>query len=157
MIIIIRGYYSDHEKKLQLKIKTMENSISNPYHIKGMGCGACVTTVEKIFSAISGVTSLNIDLARKQAQITSDTEIKTATFQKALGNTAYSMEEHKEANNTSETDENHKTPSNKPQNWVAPPFRSAVDSVRRRHYASVDAERGRDSFIDIRTETGYYR
>ena len=71
----------------------MENSNSHTYHIGGMSCGGCATTVKNKLSAIEGVNSVRVDLAKKEAEITSSEEIKTETLQKALNNTGYTIAE----------------------------------------------------------------
>lgn len=71
----------------------MENPISHIYHISGMSCGGCATTVKNKLSATTGVTSVKIDLAKKEAEITSSAAITTETLQKALNNTGYSIAE----------------------------------------------------------------
>ncbi len=69
----------------------MENSIKHTYHIDGMSCGGCATTVKNKLSAVKGVTSVNVDLGKKQAEITSSEEIKTETLREALSTTHYSI------------------------------------------------------------------
>ena len=54
----------------------MENSIKHTYHIDGMSCGGCATTVKNKLSAVKGVTSVNVDLGKKQAEITSSGSFK---------------------------------------------------------------------------------
>jgi len=71
----------------------MENSIKHTYHIGGMSCGGCVTTVKNKLSAAPGVISVQIDLAGKQAEITSSAAIKADTLQVALKNTRYTIAE----------------------------------------------------------------
>jgi len=71
----------------------MENSIKHTYHIGGMSCGGCVATVKNKLSAASGVTSVQVNLAKKEAEITSSAEIKAETLQEALKNTHYTISE----------------------------------------------------------------
>ena len=71
----------------------MEKSIIHTYHIGGMGCGGCVTIVKNKLSAAPGVTSVKVDLAKKQAEITSSQAIKADTLQEALSNTGYTISE----------------------------------------------------------------
>ncbi|MCY7409375.1 MAG: heavy-metal-associated domain-containing protein [Chitinophagales bacterium] len=71
----------------------MENSIIHTYHISGMGCGGCVATVKNKLSAAPGVKSVTVDLAKKQAKITSSEELKAETLQDALSNSGYTIEE----------------------------------------------------------------
>ena len=71
----------------------MENSIKHTYHIGGMSCGGCVTTVKNKLSAAPGVISVQIDLPGKQAEVTSSAAIKADTLQVALKNTRYTIAE----------------------------------------------------------------
>ncbi|MEO7088654.1 MAG: heavy metal-associated domain-containing protein [Bacteroidia bacterium] len=71
----------------------MENSIKHTYHIGGMSCGGCVTTVKNKLSAASGVTSVEINLAKKEAEITSSKPLDTDVLQQALNNTHYTITE----------------------------------------------------------------
>lgn len=71
----------------------MENSIKHIYHISGMSCGGCATTVKNKLSAAAGVTSVQVDLAKKEAEITSTVAIKADQLQEALSNTGYSISE----------------------------------------------------------------
>jgi copper chaperone len=71
----------------------MEKSIIKIYHIGGMSCGGCVATVKHKLSAATGVTSVKVDLGKKQAEITSSQAIKTDTLQDALSNTGYTISE----------------------------------------------------------------
>ncbi|MEB2787197.1 heavy-metal-associated domain-containing protein [Algoriphagus persicinus] len=71
----------------------MENSIKHTYHIGGMSCGGCVATVKNKLSATPGVTSVSVDLAKKEAEITSSVIIKADTLQDALKNTHYTIAE----------------------------------------------------------------
>ena len=58
-----------------------------------MSCGGCVSSVWKKLSNVSGVTSVTVDLGRKQAEIVSSQVIKTDTLQSALSNTNYTISE----------------------------------------------------------------
>ena len=71
----------------------MENSIKHTYHIGGMSCGGCAITVKNKLSAAPGVTSAQVDLAKKEAEITSSSAIKVDTLQAALKNTHYTIAE----------------------------------------------------------------
>ncbi len=71
----------------------MENSIKHTYHIGGMSCGGCVATVKNKLSAIPDVTSVKVDLAKKEAEITSSIVIEADTLQDALKNTHYTIAE----------------------------------------------------------------
>ncbi len=71
----------------------MENSIKHTYHIGGMSCGGCVSTVKQKLSSVPGVRSVTVDLAKKEADITSSEEIKTDTLRRAFSNTHYTISE----------------------------------------------------------------
>jgi copper chaperone CopZ len=71
----------------------MKNSIKHIYHIGGMSCGGCVATVKNKLSATLGVTSVQVDLAKKEAEITSAVAIKSEALQEALNNTHYTIAE----------------------------------------------------------------
>ena len=71
----------------------MEKSISHTYHIGGMSCGGCVSTVKQKLSSVPGVTSVTIDLGKKEAEITSSQEIKTDILRSAFINTHYTISE----------------------------------------------------------------
>lgn len=71
----------------------MENSIVRTYHIDGMGCGGCVSTVKNKLSGATGVTSVKVDLAKKEAEITSSQALTADALQQALSNTGYTIAE----------------------------------------------------------------
>ncbi len=71
----------------------MENSIKHTYHIGGMSCGGCVSTVKEKLSSVPGVTSVTVDLGKKEAEITSSEEIKTDTLRRSFSNTPYTISE----------------------------------------------------------------
>jgi copper chaperone len=71
----------------------MENSIKHTYHIGGMSCGGCATTVKNKLSAAPGVLSVQVDLAKKQAEITSSQALKADKLQDAFNNTGYTISE----------------------------------------------------------------
>ena len=71
----------------------MEKTLTQTYHIGGMSCGGCVSTVKQILSSVPGVTSVTVDLGKKEAEITSSQEIKTDTLRSAFNNTHYTISE----------------------------------------------------------------
>ncbi len=75
----------------------MEKEIIHTYHVIGMSCGGCVSAVKNKLSAIRGVTSVKIDLAKQEAEITSSEIIKSDTLQDALMYTHYTISELKVA------------------------------------------------------------
>lgn len=58
-----------------------------------MSCGGCVKTVERKLSTLSDVTSVKVDLGKKQAEITSLHLLKIDELQKGLDNTNYTIAE----------------------------------------------------------------
>lgn len=71
----------------------MEKSIAHTYHIGGMSCSGCVSSVKQKLSSVPGVTAVTVDLAKQEAQITSSDEIKTATLRGAFSNTNFTIAE----------------------------------------------------------------
>ena len=71
----------------------MEKQLTHTYHIGGMSCGGCVSTVKQKLSSVPGVTSVTVDLGKKEAEITSSQEIKTGTLRSAFNNTHYTISE----------------------------------------------------------------
>ena len=71
----------------------MEKSIAHIYHIGGMSCGECVLTVKQKLSSVPGVTSVTVDLGKKEAEITSFHEIETNALLSAFNNTHYTISE----------------------------------------------------------------
>ena len=69
----------------------MEKLISHTYNITGMTCGGCASTVKNKLSTVSGVTSVKIDLAKKEAEITSSQEIDTKALQSALSYSSFTI------------------------------------------------------------------
>ena len=63
--------------------------IIHKYHIAGMNCGGCVSTVKQKLSSVPGVISVRVDLVNKEAEITSTQVIETGTLQKVFNNTQY--------------------------------------------------------------------
>ncbi len=58
-----------------------------------MSCGGCAATVKNKLSAAPGVTSVQVDLAKKEAEITFSREINADTLQDALKSTHYTIAE----------------------------------------------------------------
>ncbi|WP_420592590.1 heavy-metal-associated domain-containing protein [Robiginitalea biformata] len=58
--------------------------MKHTYHIQGMTCNGCRTSVEDKLSKVSGVTNASVDLEKEEAVIQMDSYIDTATFQKVL-------------------------------------------------------------------------
>jgi len=79
--------------RIKQNLKIMENSIKHTYHINGMTCGGCVSAVKNKLSTVAGVTSVQVDLAKKEAEVTSSTIITADALQDALKNTHYTISE----------------------------------------------------------------
>ena len=71
----------------------MEKPFTHTYYIGGMSCGGCVSTVKQKLSSVPGVTSVTVDLGKKEAEITSSQEIKADTLRSAFNNTHYTISE----------------------------------------------------------------
>jgi copper chaperone CopZ len=71
----------------------MEKAILHTYHIGGMSCGGCASAVKQKLSAVPGVTSVTVDLAKKEAEIISSEDIETDTLRRAFSNTHYTISE----------------------------------------------------------------
>ncbi len=71
----------------------MEKLFTHTYHIGGMSCGGCISTVKQKLSSVPCVTSVTVDLGKKEVEITSSEEIKTDTLRSAFSNTHYTISE----------------------------------------------------------------
>ena len=71
----------------------MEKLITHTYRVNGMSCGGCAATVKNKLSLIQGVTSVNVSLDKKLAEVTSSREIKKETLQEAMSKTHYTIDE----------------------------------------------------------------
>ena len=71
----------------------MEKSLTHTYHIGGMSCGGCVSSVKQKLSGVPGVTSVTVDLGKKEAEIISSKQIETDTLRHAFSNTHYTISE----------------------------------------------------------------
>lgn len=58
--------------------------MTHTYKITGMTCGSCKEKIENLFKNIKGVTMVNVNIARGEAEITMDIHINTSVFQEAL-------------------------------------------------------------------------
>jgi copper chaperone len=58
-----------------------------------MSCGGCATTVKNKLSDAPGVTSVQIDLSKKEAEIISSQVISVDKLEEALSNTGYTISE----------------------------------------------------------------
>ncbi len=71
----------------------MENSTTQKYQVNGMSCGGCATTVKNKLSTVSGVISVQIDFAKKEAEIVSTEVVSFSKLQDALENTQFTIAE----------------------------------------------------------------
>ncbi len=71
----------------------MEKSIVHTYHVGGMSCAGCATTIKNRLSAVGGVTSVKMDLVRRRVEVTSGREINEMDLKEALQNTHYTISE----------------------------------------------------------------
>ena len=71
----------------------MVKSMTHTYHVGGMSCGGCATTVKDKLSLVKGVSSVSVNLGKKQAEISSSESINAETLQSALNDTHYTITE----------------------------------------------------------------
>ena len=71
----------------------METSIIHTYHVAGLHCGSCASTVQNLLAAVPGITSVKVNLEKKQAEISSSELNNIDTLQNALSTTHYTIEE----------------------------------------------------------------
>lgn len=71
----------------------METSIIHTYHVGGLHCGSCASTVQNLLAAVPGITSVKVNLEKKQAEISSSELNNIDTLQNALSTTHYTIEE----------------------------------------------------------------
>jgi copper chaperone CopZ len=69
----------------------MENLITHTYHVGGMSCGSCVSTVIKKLSEVPEVRFVDITLANKKLELTSTREIGIEILQEALYKTRFTL------------------------------------------------------------------
>lgn len=71
----------------------MGNPTTQKYQVNGMSCGGCASTVKNKLSTVSGVTSVQIDVAKKEAEIVSSEALSVSTLQDSLKGTHYTIAE----------------------------------------------------------------
>jgi copper ion binding protein len=59
--------------------------------IEGMGCQHCVDHVESVLKQVTGVRSVQVDLARKKATVAADQTVSTAQLKNAVENWGYEV------------------------------------------------------------------
>ncbi|WP_022710750.1 heavy-metal-associated domain-containing protein [Pseudochrobactrum sp. AO18b] len=57
--------------------------------VDGMGCGSCVAKIEKTAKAVEGVSTVSVDLAKKQASIGFSAPANAETIAKAIDAAGY--------------------------------------------------------------------
>jgi copper chaperone CopZ len=68
--------------------------MTHTYHIAGMTCNGCATTVEKTLKAIQGVTEVKVNLTQATVEIGMEKHLLISRFQQALaGYPAYQISE----------------------------------------------------------------
>jgi len=65
--------------------------MTHTYHINGMACAACASTVEQRLGKVSGVQQVHVNLAKKEAVVTTDREITAEQVKEALNGTNYQL------------------------------------------------------------------
>jgi len=71
----------------------MEKAITHKYHVSGMSCGGCASTVKNKLSDGSDIKSVKVNLAKKEVEITSSQSIKIDELQESLSHTGYTISE----------------------------------------------------------------
>lgn len=70
----------------------MEKLITNTYHISGMSCGSCVSTVIRKLSEVPEIRFVDINLSNKKAEITSIREIGIEILRETLNKTRFRLQ-----------------------------------------------------------------
>ncbi|MEP7231972.1 MAG: heavy metal-associated domain-containing protein [Ginsengibacter sp.] len=70
----------------------MEKLIAHTFHVSGMSCGSCVSTVIKKLSEVPEVRFVDITLANKKLELTSTREIDIEILQEALNKTGFTLQ-----------------------------------------------------------------
>jgi copper chaperone len=66
-------------------------SVTTEYHISGMHCHHCVSSVTDEVSSVSGVTDVKVDLNSGQLIVVSDAEIPFESIEAAVDEAGYSV------------------------------------------------------------------
>ncbi len=64
---------------------------TSTFHVAGMTCGHCVSSVRDEVSAIDGVTAVDVDLASGQLTVTSDTPVDAYAVRAAVDEAGYEV------------------------------------------------------------------
>ena len=70
---------------------TTENTDTRLYQVTGMTCQHCVNAVTEEVTALPGVTSVRVDLARGELAVTSSTEVDRSRLAAAVDEAGYSL------------------------------------------------------------------
>lgn len=66
-------------------------STTTTYHITGMTCGHCVSSVTNELSALPGVHSVEVDLGAGTAKVTSDAVLSIDEVRNAVDEAGYEL------------------------------------------------------------------
>lgn len=64
---------------------------TSTFHVAGMTCGHCVSSVRDEVSAIDGVTAVDVDLDTGQLTVTSDTPVDADVVRAAVEEAGYEV------------------------------------------------------------------
>lgn len=64
---------------------------TSTFHVQGMTCGHCVSSVQSEVSTVEGVTAVDVDLATGQVTVTSDTPIDAGAVTAAVEQAGYQV------------------------------------------------------------------
>ena len=68
-------------------------SMKHTYQITGMTCSGCAATVQKALQKVDGVTGVNIDLQKSQAEVEMNHHVATTMLQAGLASYPYQLSE----------------------------------------------------------------
>lgn len=64
---------------------------TSTFHVAGMSCGHCVSSVRDEVSAIDGVTAVDVDLDTGELTVTSDTPVDADAVRAAVDEAGYEV------------------------------------------------------------------
>lgn len=65
--------------------------VTETYHVTGMTCGHCVSSVKEEVGQIAGVTGVDVDLETGRVTVTSDAPIDEAAVKDAVEEAGYEL------------------------------------------------------------------
>lgn len=65
--------------------------VTSTFHVEGMTCGHCVSSVEEEVSAIPGVAQVDVDLETGRLVVTSDEPVPADAVQAAVDEAGYAL------------------------------------------------------------------